>query len=626
LASIGFTPSGSLSFLAAASHAPKYLRTLTLQREGVMLERLESSLSSFKPVSFKAGLNVLLAQKSPGATQRQTRNGVGKSSFVELVHFLFGGEASSSHFLRAEPRLAEASFSLRFGLATQPIEIERSPATGSWVVIKNGDPASWSRQPKLDKKSGHLVLSNADWRAVLGNKMFGLPDADEDDDGAHRFGPSFRSLFSYFARRQNSGGFSVPQQHSTKQQPYSQQVAVTYLLGLDAEIPRELEEVRQREKALGVLRKAAKEGALGEVVGKASDLRTKVLIQEARVARLREQLASFRVVPQYTEYEQEASRLTAKISALANDNSSDATLLAQLQEAVQSETPPRFADVKRAYEDANVVVPSLVQKRFEEVERFHRSIVENRRSHLRSEIDAAEERIRRRDREKLDLDARRAQVMAVLQSGGALEHFSELQAELARLEAQVESLRQRFEAAEMLERKSADLDVERARLHTRLQDDHREQRDVITQAILAFEALSNALYERAGSLTINDTPNGPSFDVKIEAARSKGINNMQIFCFDMMLMELCAKRGQSPGFLIHDSHLFDGVDARQRARALELGAERAGKLGFQYIVTMNEDEVPLGEFQRGFRFEDFLNPIRLTDATESGGLFGFRFD
>lgn len=312
-------------------------------------------------------------------------------------------------------------------------------------------------------------------------------------------------------------------------------------------------------------------------------------LQEARIAKLREQLSTYHVVPQYSEYEQEASRLTGRISLLINDNSADASLIAQLKEAVQSESPPRFADVKRAYDDAGILLPGLVQKRFEDVERFHKSIVENRRSHLHAEIDAAEERVRERDREKQDLDTRRAQLMGILKSGGALEHFSELQAELSRLEAQVEVLRKRFEAAEILERKGTELDVERARLHSRLQDDHHEQKDVINEAILTFEELSNALYERAGSLTVSDTANGPSFEVTIEGARSKGINNMQIFCFDMMLMELGVKRGRSPGFLLHDSHLFDGVDARQRAHALELGAERAAKLGFQYIVTLNED-------------------------------------
>ena len=49
-------------------------------------------------------------------------------------------------------------------------------------------------------------------------------------------------------------------------------------------------------------------------------------------------------------------------------------------------------------------------------------------------------------------------------------------------------------------------------------------------------------------LTIDATTNGPSFEVKIEGQRSKGITNMQIFCFDLMLLELSSRRGRSPGF------------------------------------------------------------------------------
>src|SRR5258705_9960023 len=45
------------------------------------------------------------------------------------------------------------------------------------------------------------------------------------------------------------------------------------------------------------------------------------------------------------------------------------------------------------------------------------------------------------------------------------------------------------------------------------------------------------------------------------------------FCFDLMLTEMNIRRGRGPGFLIHDSHLFDGVDERQVAKALQLGAE-----------------------------------------------------
>ncbi len=588
-----------------------------------MIRSITSSLPSFKKLRFHEGLNVLLAEKTKGANDRQTRNGVGKTSFVELVHFLMGGNCGPDHFLQS-PALSSHGYAIDFDLADLPVTVERVPEQKKRLAILDGDVSSWPEKPKLNKKSGHLSLSNAHWCTVLGTKMFGLPAEDADD--TDRFGPSFRSLFSYFARRQRSGGLVTPAKQAEEQLPYDQQVALSYLLGLDASIPQSLQSVRQREKALGEVRKAAKDGAFGDLVPKAADLRTKLTVQEARLNKLREQLVSFRVVPEYSALEREASEITTRLSALVNDNHMDRDLVRRLEDAMQAEAPPQYADVRRAYEEAGVSLPGLVQKRFEEVQRFHLSIIENRRSHLRSELQAAQRRIEERDHEKVGLDHRRAEIMGILQSGGALEHFMHLQGELARLESDTESLRRRFEAAETFERKDAQLGVERARIHQRLKDDHREQKLAIDDAILSFEELSSDLYEKAGSLTVSDAPNGPTFEVRIEGSRSLGITNMQIFCFDMMLMELCLRRGMGPRFLIHDSHLFDGVDERQVARALELGAKRARGLGFQYIVTMNEDAVPRGAFTSSFKFDEHVLPTRLMDAHDDGGLFGLRFE
>ncbi len=92
------------------------------------------------------------------------------------------------------------------------------------------------------------------------------------------------------------------------------------------------------------------------------------------------------------------------------------------------------------------------------------------------------------------------------------------------------------------------------------------------------------------------------------------------------MIVLCQKRGIGPGYLIHDSHLFDGMDTRQIAKALEIGARTAKEYDFQYIVTINSDMVPYSEFSHEFKFDNYTLPITLTDATEDGGLFGFRFE
>ena len=64
--------------------------------------------------------------------------------------------------------------------------------------------------------------------------------------------------------------------------------------------------------------------------------------------------------------------------------------------------------------------------------------------------------------------------------------------------------------------------------------------------------------------------------------------------------------------------------AGQLISALRVGAEISSELGFQYIVTMNEDDA-FKETSENFNLGEHVIPTRLTDATEDGGLFGIRF-
>lgn len=55
-----------------------------------MILAIESTLATFKPLTFHQGLNILLSDKSAVSTDKQTRNSAGKTSFIEIVHFLLG--------------------------------------------------------------------------------------------------------------------------------------------------------------------------------------------------------------------------------------------------------------------------------------------------------------------------------------------------------------------------------------------------------------------------------------------------------------------------------------------------------------------------------------------------------
>lgn len=573
-----------------------------------MIYGIFSSLPSFKALEFHPGLNVLLAQKEAGATDKQTRNRAGKTSLIEIIHFLTGADVGTDSPFRSEA-LASESFGLTLDLGGEKVTVQRSGKDKSKVHVEG---ASFL--------IGKDRLSNTEWTALLGEKMFGLHSLPENEGRA----PTFRLLFPYSVRRQGSGAFTAPEKHAVMQQAGDYQVALLYLLGLDWQIASEWQKVRDREKTLRELKRAAGTGAFGSIIGKASDLRTQVTVAEARLKEMQARLSDFRVLPQYAELESEADQLTSQINDLSNANVIDAATIRDLETAMRSEAPPPIDELESIYAEAGVSLPGLAIKRYDEVRTFHESVIRNRRDYLAGELDAAKQRVVAREQEKQRFDERRAKVMNILKSHGALDQFSKLQAETARKEAEVESLRQRFDAAEQLEGTKNELDIERNRLTLRLRRDFAEQKASLSEAILAFEETSKRLYESAGSMTVDETSNGPQFQFPMQGSRSKGIKNMQIFCFDMMLMRLCAKRGIGPGFLVHDSHLFDGVDGRQVVSALKVGAETAKALGFQYIVTMNEDDA-VKERTEGFRVYDYVLPVVLTDAKQDGGLFGFRF-
>ena len=99
---------------------------------------------------------------------------------------------------------------------------------------------------------------------------------------------------------------------------------------------------------------------------------------------------------------------------------------------------------------------------------------------------------------------------------------------------------------------------------------------------------------------------------------------MVIFCFDLAVAVTAHLANRGPDFLIHDSHLFDGVDERQVARALSLAREVTEEEHMQYVATMNTDDLDKTRRQ-GVDLSDSVIPPRLTDEYEDGGLFGFRF-
>jgi uncharacterized protein YydD (DUF2326 family) len=584
-------------------------------RPGTWLNRLGANHATFQTVTFQAGLNVILADRTQESTKKDTRNGLGKSTLIDIIHFCLGGDAGP---LTPEA-LPDWAFTLEMAIDGKALSATR--ATDRPQVIEvSGDIDVLPMRPEVNDETGALEFPRKEWTRALGTLVFGLPV-----DPPKKYAPNFRGLISYFARRTRDG-YSTPFEHHRKQLAVQVQVDNAFLLGLGAEYAVEWQLLKDEEEELKQLQRTAKTGSFRALIGSVGELEAVQVRLQGKTTREGEELATFRVHPQYAELQQQANALTEQLIERRNANLSDQRMLDLYGATGQTEAEPDEGSIISMYAQAGVDLPGAVKKSLAEVREFHARLVTNRKAFLADELRRLRHDIAARNREIEVLDRERSVIMETLSAFGALEEYSALQRIHATTVSDLRDVERRIALLKEVEGRSIQLNINRQLLLQRAHRDLDERQEQKRRAVELFNANSEALYNRPGTLAIEIGEKGFKFRVDIDSSGSSGIESMKVFCYDLMLAQLWSQRPQRPAFLVHDSILYDPVDGRQTALALQLAASEAESRGFQYICTMNSDMVPFDDFTEGFDLEAFVR-LRLTDeAGDKGRLLGRRFD
>ena len=279
------------------------------------------------------------------STKLDSRNGLGKTTLIEVIHFCLGARTRRGQSLRVK-RLEEWSFTLDLRIAGRELSVTRSIDDPTQVILEGEvDGLSLLGERQL----GSLTLDINDWNMILGDLFFGLGAQEE----GLSYGPTFRSLFSYFARR-GGGGFISPFSHHTRQHEWDRQVNNAFLLGLAWEHASQFQGLRDEERTLSALRRAGQQGLLQGMVCTRGNLEAERTRLESRYRRQAQQLESFRVHPQYTEIEQEANELTATIQELTNANLGDGALADLYRDSLEDEQDPGAEETLEVYRTVGI--------------------------------------------------------------------------------------------------------------------------------------------------------------------------------------------------------------------------------------------------------------------------------
>jgi len=573
-------------------------------------------MSSFRDIRFKTGFNVVLAERTKESTNKDSRNGLGKSTLIEIIHFCLGAGAIANKGLLIEP-LLNTTFTLDLTLANKPVSVSRNTSDPRNVLII-GDTSNWPIQPE-NNIFGERNLSVKDWNSLLGNLMFDLPINILEK----QYNATFRSLISYSIRR-GRDSFTTPFEHFRKQYEWDKQVNNTFLLNLDWEDVSEVQILKDKKELIDDLKRAARNGVVSDMLGSIGELEAEKVELEEKARKEQKSLESFRVHPQYRVLEERANILTEEIHQASNANFSDKRLLNYYNASMAEESEPQIGDLNLLYEEAGVTLPNSVRRRLEDVQNFHLTLIANRRQFLKEEVERINRSIIVRD-ELIDAKtSQRAGILQTLQTHGALDEYSRLQQVYLETSAKVNDLNNKIARLRQINAGTSNLKIEQELLLQRMRRNYEERKTQRELAISIFNAYSQVLYKAPGRLVIDVGSNGFKFNVEIERSGSSGIENMKVFCYDLMLANLWSKKESSPKFLIHDSTIFDGVDERQIALALELAASESQINNFQYICTFNSDMIPWNEFSSGFDFNSFIR-VRLDDGSPEGSLLGIRY-
>ena len=363
---------------------------------------------------------------------------------------------------------------MEFDLLGQKVAVERKPSANGPVTFPGSVPKRLS--DLIADSNGGDSLKLAQWTRFLGEVFFGLSNTD-------KHASTFRMLFPYFCRRESEGGMQQPFEFFARQPPWQKNVAIAYLLGLNADLLSEMEKLRLEESQLTKLKKELKNSKIvGDVLGRATNLRGELAIAEKRINSLEAELKDYQVLPEYRHIESEASNLARQLAEISDRNTADKRLIADLSETLEVEQSPSVDNLERLYASAGVQLPDVSLKRLESVKEFHKTVVRNRKAHLQGEINAAEQRIQKRDSEAKALSERQAQLMGLLQTHGALDQFNRLEEELGRQRITRDQLKKRLELVQKIDRGAADINVKKATNHQKLVNDFEERDERLKEA------------------------------------------------------------------------------------------------------------------------------------------------
>lgn len=129
-----------------------------------MIRAVRANQKGFHTALLQPGVNLILADRSTSAGDKDTTNALGKSTLIEIIDFCLASNTSPGKGLRIEA-LQGWAFTLELSLSGHDVAVTRATDTPGFFAIE-GATDDWPVRPAPNKE-GVPGLDAKKWRAVL---------------------------------------------------------------------------------------------------------------------------------------------------------------------------------------------------------------------------------------------------------------------------------------------------------------------------------------------------------------------------------------------------------------------------------------------------------------------------
>lgn len=529
------------------------------------LKSISANQPSFHPIIFNDGLNIIVGKQASPHSENDgnTYNGVGKSFVLHLIHFCLGSNKIDS----LAKSLPDWEFTLTFEVDGNEYFATRST----------------NKQDKIDFCGEEINLK------LMRKKMLEL--CFEISSPPKYM--TWNTLFSRFVRRYRMSYFRFDT-YVPKETDYSKLLNTLFLLGIDTTLILEKKELRDKQKSTKATEKAIKNDPffkqyyLGE-----NDAELDLAELEYRINKIENQISVFKISSNYHDLEKEANDKSYERKMLENKRVLINNYIKNIEDSFKETARANEEDVIKIYEFANIEIPAMIKRNIEEVLEFHRKQVLSRTLRLKKELRKQQIALNEIDKKISIVGERMDELLGYLNSHGALEEYIAITKQLSDLKSKKNRI---YEYQKIIKSyKDIELEIKASFINQDKEtDEYLENIKSVTDNLRSmYWEYAKQFYpqKRSGLLIKNNSGENTlryTLDARIEDDSSDGVNEVRLFCFDLLLL-MCRK--SKIRFLAHDSRLFANMDPRQREMLFRMIYDVTQNGEFQYICSINEDTI-----------------------------------